>query len=339
MHIGKAIMNRRFVFTLLLAATIAFVTSPGRAEDLMRMTMAASEPVFGPYYVAIDKGYFAQQGLTVEIVAAGGGAATPALISGDVQFSTSSASALSAIVRGAKIKVVMVLSSAIQMQIWSTQADIKTLADLKGKQIGLQTRGDLSEFAIRAALSKAGMTVNDVGLTPVGYGGRLAIARSGSLPAVILSNMEVKVARADGGLAHGHMVADIGREFKIPSNGLVTADKLLATNPGEIKRFMRATLMGMAYMRKYRAGTMAILEKHVKNTPTDILSDTLDDALRVMPETGTIPVSVQENEIAMRREMLNLPADKLLPASDIYDFSLVRQVAAELKASNWTPSE
>jgi hypothetical protein len=84
---------------------------------------------------------------------------------------------------------------------------------------------------------------------------------------------------------------------------------------------------------------MAILTKYVKNTPTNILSNTLDDTLRVMPETGTIPVEVQENEIAMRRKMLNLPADKPLPASDIYDFSMVRQVAAALKASNWTPSE
>ena len=48
------------------------------------------------HFVALEKGYFREKNLTVEYIRAGGGVATPALLSGGLHFSTSAGSALSA---------------------------------------------------------------------------------------------------------------------------------------------------------------------------------------------------------------------------------------------------
>ncbi len=79
---------------------------------------------------------------------AGGGVAVPALISGDIDFTTSGSVAISAILKGAKLKVLFVVDAHPAMQILGT-AEYQDYADLKEKQIGIISRGDTAEIAIR----------------------------------------------------------------------------------------------------------------------------------------------------------------------------------------------
>ena len=95
-----------------------------------------------PIFVAIEKGYHRDEGLTVEMIRAGGGVATQALIAGDLHFSTSAGSALGAMLRGADIKVIYTNIDRPGYQLWSGQPEIKTLKDLIGKRVGVTSRGD-----------------------------------------------------------------------------------------------------------------------------------------------------------------------------------------------------
>src|SRR6185437_3358611 len=76
------------------------------AEDKVRFSVAAVTGSYMDEFVAIEKGYHRDEGLSVEMIRAGGGVATQALIAGDLHFSTSAGSALGAMLRGAEIKVV-----------------------------------------------------------------------------------------------------------------------------------------------------------------------------------------------------------------------------------------
>ena len=80
-----------------LAATAAMsasvmIAQPGRAAQKLKITLPATESNEAAYFIAQEKGYFAAEGLDVEFVYAGGGTATPALLSGTVDASASSAS-------------------------------------------------------------------------------------------------------------------------------------------------------------------------------------------------------------------------------------------------------
>lgn len=130
--------------------------------------MAAISCNYGIFFTAWDKGYFREEGLEMTMIKAGGGIATPALMSGAIYYSTSSAAALSTIIKEAPLKIVFAQAEHPSVQLWSGQPHIKTLADLKGKQIGVTTRGDTNEITTRVALKAAGVDPSSVIFTPLG---------------------------------------------------------------------------------------------------------------------------------------------------------------------------
>jgi ABC-type nitrate/sulfonate/bicarbonate transport system substrate-binding protein len=78
----------------LLSIEQAFFFGASRAasaEEKIRLSVAAVTGSYMDEFVAIEKGYHRDEGLAVEMIRAGGGVATQALIAGDLHFSTSAA--------------------------------------------------------------------------------------------------------------------------------------------------------------------------------------------------------------------------------------------------------
>lgn len=316
---------------LLLAAPVA------RAADKVTVTYASFDALYAPYFLARDHGYFASQDLDVELMQAGGGTSTPALIAGSVQFSSSSGSAITAILRGAKLKVIMTLAVSLPWKLWATSPEIKTLADLKGKQVGVETTGGLDELAMRATLMKAGLPQDYVAYNPVGVGGaqRIAIMEHASLPAIFLSYIEERIARQRGALAQGHVLIDFPHDLKMPYNGLATSQALIDSNPGLVKRFVTAVVMGMREMKADRKATLAAMEKYAKNTNPETLSEALDDTTPTVLQKAEATADERQFDLKLRGSMLKL-ADSALPRLDrVYDYSFVEQALASLDKSGW----
>src|SRR6185437_7965520 len=124
----------------LLAGLMALAARAEAADHIKATIPVLADTAYAMYHIAADKGYFAAEGLDVEVVVAGGGVATPALISGDAQFTGSPGAAIPAILKGAPIKLVLVTQGHPSYQLWASDPAIKTLADLKGKQVGVITR-------------------------------------------------------------------------------------------------------------------------------------------------------------------------------------------------------
>jgi ABC-type nitrate/sulfonate/bicarbonate transport system substrate-binding protein len=324
-----------------LAFLTAIAVAPALAADKVKMSLAATDDVvYLPFFVAVDKGYYRQLDLDVEIVSLGGGIATPALLSGRLDFSTSTASATSAILSGAKLKIVMTLSESVPWKLWSARPEIKTLHDLKGKAVGVQTRGDLFELSMRALLMRAGLPEDFVAYVPLGFGNtqRLGIIQSGSLPAVLLTNFEEKIARERGALGRARMLVDISKEIPIPNNGLATSDRLLQENPSVVERVARGTLMGMRYIKARREATLRIFAKRVPDVSLDVLRESIDETAAVVLENGTASLSTQKAEIALRSSMMG-QSQQVLPPGKVFDYSVVVQAAEHLRATKWVPTE
>jgi NitT/TauT family transport system substrate-binding protein len=334
-------MIRTIIFQLALFLAAAFPAGSAFAADKVKLSLAANDDVvYLPFFVAIDKGYYQQLGLDVEIVHLGGGIATPALLSGRLDFSTSTASATSAILSGAALKIAMSLSESVPWKLWSARPEIRTLHDLKGKAVGVQTRGDLFELSMRAVLMKAGLPEDFVAYIPLGFGNaqRLGVIQSGSLPAVLLTNFEESIARERGLLNRARMLVDISREIPIPNNGLATSDKLLQTQPSVAERTARGTLMGVRYVKAQREGAVRIFANRVPDVSQSVLRQSIDDLAAVMLEDGMAAQSTQEAEIALRSVMLG-PSMPAPLAGKVFDYRAVIQAAAHLRATKWMPTE
>ncbi len=319
----------------------AAATTPASAElQKIKMTITSRTAAAAPYFIAIDKGYFAEQGLAVEIVDAGGGIAIPAMISGSVDFTMSAAVAISAIMRGARLRVIYTMADRPPYQLWATQPELKTLADLKGKQVGIISRGDTFEIAMRVTLRDAGLPQDFVGFTALGAGTspRQAALASGALPAVMLSVGDVTPLKGTPALAKSHMLVDMEQSIRMPYTGVATTARHLAADPELVRRFLRAMVRGVLYMRAFKAETVAILMKADPASGRAALAADYDDLMPTLTPDGTAPDALIRKDLEVRAAIINVPESSIPPPAQFYDYAPLRAVEAELRASGWKPA-
>ena len=140
---------------LALWATPCGAQSP-KLEDI-RVSFASFGVIYYPHFIAKQLGFYQDEGLNIEIIAMPGGLATQALVAGDLHFSTSSGSSLNASLRDIKLKVVYVNLDRPLYRLWSWRDDIRKVTDLRGKAIGVASRGDTMEGAANLLLRKHGI--------------------------------------------------------------------------------------------------------------------------------------------------------------------------------------
>jgi NitT/TauT family transport system substrate-binding protein len=328
----QAALFSRIAFALML------LVAPGtaaRAADHVRISYVVPTVNYGALMVGIDQGYFAQEGIEVELVQAGGGVATPALIAGDLQFSGSPSVALSADMKGAHLKAIFVGSDQSAFELW-VQPEIKTLADLKGKAIGIISRGDTSEIGMRYILAKRGLPDDYVSYTPMGPGiARVAAIVSGNFPAALIDSGQVADMKKAGKIGKLHLLIDLNDEVHMVFGGFATSDALIASNPDLVRRTVRALMKGLVVLRQNRAASVAALVKH--GSSQTAAEENYDRFAKTMSPTAVTTEADQALELKVRAKMLGLDPAKLPPPSHFFDFRFVKQAAAELKKENWKP--
>ena len=302
------------------------------AEEKVRFSVAAVTGSYMDEFVAIEKGYHRDEGLAVEMIRAGGGIATQALMAGDLHFSTSAGSALSAMLRGAEIKVVYTNIDRPGYQLWSGQADLTQLKDLRGKRVGVTSRGDTQELSVRLLLRKHGIDANSVAYVPVGFGAqRLAALQAGSVDAVPLGAGDFAQLKQP----KGHMLGDTEKEIRFAYVGLAVASKLLARQPALVEKFLRSLIKGREYARRYREQTIAILGKYTQRK-WEFNEIDYDSTLPVLTAEGWVGDDIIKEDVAMRAELVGVPVPS--DYGKFFDYSIVRKIYRELKASGWKPA-
>jgi NitT/TauT family transport system substrate-binding protein len=320
-----------------LGLAFAALWADARAADKVRLTIPVfSEVDYAPFYLGTDKGYFADEGLAVELVGAGGGVATPALISGDVQFSGSPSAAISAILKGAPLKIIYVMRDRPPYQLWASDPAVKTLEDLKGKQVGVVSRGDTHENAVRLLLMAQHIDPNSVAFTALGFGtGRVAALNAGSLPAASLTVEDIEQLKHTPGQ---HMLADTWHQVQMLVGGIAVNDRMLKGERPLAARFLRGLLKGTRYMHANEAGTVTAMLTHNPNVARETVEKLYGELVPGNTADGTLPPAVQQQMLDLYADILSMPRDKERPIAEAFDFSLLTEVNQALDASGWKPT-
>jgi NitT/TauT family transport system substrate-binding protein len=303
--------------------------------ESIKVAFAADAAIYGPYFIAMDKGYFAEEGLDIEMVKAGGGVSTPALLSGELQYSTSATSVVSAGLSGAPVKVILTSADRPPYQMWSSTPDVRTLADLMGKPVGVQARGDTFEIATRLLLHKHGLDPNGVIYAAIGTGSQRIVA----METASVAGMAIDVAalhQLKQGSFPGNFLADVQEEVRMPYQGAATTDQEIRENRDRVKRFLRATLKGRDYFKTYRDPSIDVLIKYNPLSRETNAYD-YDEVLHTLTEDGTAPLDSAREDAALRASLSNI--DSVPPVEQMYDYSLVREAGQELRASGWKPQQ
>ena len=117
-------------------ALVLFSTLPLQAKDIVIATSSMTLTSI-PYLVAIERKFFDKEGLTAQYVVMRSDLAVNGLITGDVDYNQSVSSVLRAGAAGAPVITVAGIYNRTFFDLVARR-DIKSLAELKGKTVGIR---------------------------------------------------------------------------------------------------------------------------------------------------------------------------------------------------------
>ena len=312
-----------------------FVFLPhAQAQELKKLYVAipALSPASTTFAVAKDKGYYKEEGFDVELVAMPSAIAVQALIGGNVKFATVGGAALPPILRGAPIRFLFTTFHRPMFWLFA-KPEIRSVAELKGKRVGVSGFGSGPDSLLRDLLKKHGLEGGrDVPILPVGAGtARFAALQAGSVDAAMLSIPSNFLAQENG---YRELVSFIDQDLVELQGSVLASQALMESDPVLIERFLRATLKGFRYFRENRPGTVQALIRFLR-LPEDQVAKIYDLVRPGMTEDGTISEALQRKSLEhiVGRVGLKEPP----PLDKIFDSSIARKVRDELQARGWKP--
>jgi ABC-type nitrate/sulfonate/bicarbonate transport system substrate-binding protein len=295
------------------------------AEDIT-VSYASLGAAYMDHVVAIEKCYALEEGLNIKIMRSGGGSATQTLLSGQIHFSSSAGSALSAALRGGPVKIIYTNQSRPTYKLLSNKPEIKTLQDLIGKKIAINTFGDTGHLATLLLLKKYRLDPKSFLFIAVRSEARFPAFLSGSVDAAPLSPRDITQI----GPMRVNTLANISKEIQLVWNGVAVSNKLLGDNPALVERFLRALAKGREFARRYKEPTIAMVSKHTPLPPEALLVDYESS----MTDEGSVSDDVLREEILTRAELIKAP--NVPDSAKLYDYSIIKRIYAELK-KGWKP--
>src|SRR5216684_1034019 len=193
------------------SATTAATVAAATATPVTKAVCAAKKitiavPVTPPNvvhltpYVADAFGYFKDENLTVELVRFDGGVGSlRASASGAIDLAgTSTEPVVDAIANGADVKIIYTYAPLVDVS-FAVGPGIKTMADLKGKKMGVQEPGGFADVMTRIVLKKAGLdAAKDVTFVTTTTAGRVQALATGTTDTAVLHIDQVRtVAKAN----------------------------------------------------------------------------------------------------------------------------------------------
>jgi NitT/TauT family transport system substrate-binding protein len=193
----------------------------------------------------------------------GGSQTSAALLANQIQIGQFGGSeALSGVAAGADLVVVGNMAPVYPYILYAQKA-IKTIADLKGKKVGVSNKGGSSDIATRAALKANGLDPDkDVFITAVGsHANRTAALLNGTIDAGVDDPPEDQ-ALVKAGL---NPLIDIAAQ-KLPAanTGIIVQRSFLNANKDVIQAYIDATVIARAKMATDKDGSIAVLKKYFK---------------------------------------------------------------------------
>lgn len=247
----------------------------------------------GPVYIAIEKGFFTEQGLEVEDVRFDAGARlVPALASSQIDAGAGAPSAglFNAMKRDIPIEIVGdksragVTSSTIGVLVRKDLLDdgsIKTPADLKGRKVAMIAADSSNVIQLDRMMRTVGMTYKDVEVVVMAAGDIVSALVNRSIDVGIVAEPIPTRAVATGSIVRWKMVSEFYPDQQ--SSVLMYSPTFGKEKPEAARRFMVAYVKGMrAYYEAFfknlnRAEIIPIMTKHTSLKDAK-LYDTIEPA-------------------------------------------------------------
>jgi NitT/TauT family transport system substrate-binding protein len=246
---------------LALSFTASFVAAQTPAEKL-RVAYTVIAPTQLNVWTAKDMGFYAKNGLDVELVLlVGAPLAVAALVGGETPIVHTGASAvITSNLAGSGAVLIAGAINRFPYVLFVTD-QIKRVEDLKGKKFGVSRIGSADNAAAVTVLEKFGIKESEITYVQAGsIPGRLAAMQTNALQATLLQAPETLKAKEIGLRA----LLDFTKlDVEWQQNGVAVTRDYIKKKPDTIRRFMRAYVDAIHYNLTNPKGAQKILQKYL----------------------------------------------------------------------------
>jgi len=297
------------------------------ADKIIRIGFPDLAAQFVPLPLGEKRGFFKEEGVQGEFIRIRPAISSAALISGELDYDAVLGNGIGAAIRGLPVKVVACYLPATPIALIA-RPEFKSVQELKGKTIGLNTFGGTLESTARLMVKHFGLDPDkDVKFLATGtVDARFAAMKQG-LTAATLGSPPLDFLGKKLGFV---VIARAQDLFNFPASGLVASVKKIKEAPDEIKRVIKAGIKANRYIHQNREGTIQVMMEWLKINK-EIAGATYDSVSQAFNQDGSLPEKGLHLAIDEAKRIGKV--DREVSVSEVADLSILREAQRELGIS------
>lgn len=298
----KCYRNSILIFCLILGILGFAKTSYSKNVDI-KVLMLRQSPIFWPFYIGIEKNYFAEEGVSITPIQLYRNAEiSSAIRNGGVNLAVLPST--SVLVENEKAFFLTALSSVMNgndSSVWAWKA-ISKLEDFRGKRMAIGNREAVDNLFMYGALKSKGIKPEAMSLvTDTGYYDRFMLARTGGAELILLPRIKYQQAKKEG-------MKNIfeSKTFlpNFPSFVLIGNKNWILQNEDLTIRFLMGQIKAQWFINHNLDDSVELLANKLKKMDKELIQDVMYYRVGngLIPLTAMINVRTYEEGIKLFKE-------------------------------------
>jgi NitT/TauT family transport system substrate-binding protein len=310
------------IFLALLS--ICVLHASAHAADKIRIGVPELNAQFLPLALGEKKGFFQEEGLQGEIIRINPTVALAALVSGELDYWTVIGNSVGAVIQGAPLRVAACYVPGSPSALIA-RPEFKSVQELRGKTIGLNTFGGALESVARLMVKHFGLDPDkEIKFLALGTSERRFSAMKQGLSAATMGSPPLDFLGKKMGFV---VLARANELFSYPTSGIVVSVKKIKEKPDEIKRVIKAGIKANRYIRQNRESTIQLMMEWMK-TDREMVTAGYDSVLKLFNDDGSVP---EKGLLLVIDELKKLgKVEREISLSEVADLSILREAQREL---------
>jgi ABC-type nitrate/sulfonate/bicarbonate transport system substrate-binding protein len=317
-------LRRRLPSIATFGVALCLLACVSASADTLRVGKAGREAFsFVPADIGQRTGIFKANGIDIEISSFGGDARVQQAMAADgIDIGLGGGPGLAFVAKGSPVKGIAAMAGPPLLFALVVRNDdsVKTVADLKGRKVGVSTVGSVTSWIVSEVSRQNGFGFDGIAQVPIGDDtSRIAALKTKAFDGAIV-NLAVAlnyVQRGEGRILL--RFGDLVKDFHI--HVIFATDKAIAAKPDALRGFLKGWLETIALMRADKAKTVAIAGE-VMGTDAATTSVIYDELMPMFSDTGRFDAKalavLQRSFVEMRTlpeapDMSKLYTEALLP--------------------------
>jgi len=306
---------RSLSVTLLLACVLV-AHRPVLAAERFYISIPGPTLSYVPLYYGQEKGFFAQEGLDLQVLVVRGVVGISSLMSGEIDVTCHAGSGFSAALRGVPVKVISVTRDRpIHELIVAPTAN--SSAELKGKAIAVGSLDGTAAVMTRRILQAKGLdAAKDVSFLSMDTPARLQSLFSGRVAGAMMTPPSIYIAEEKGYKVFGR-----GRDYmRYLQTGVVSTDSQIKLKRDKLVRFLKAWNRGLKAYQDSPEIMVPFIQKQLAIKDAQLARRMYDDDAPFLLSGGRLSAEAAKEIVEVGREALRIK-EPVTPEK-IFDFSL-----------------